>query len=352
MENKTKPSFFKRASDAAPAQESAPVIVDNQDSDSATSRATPFGREFAPRGERRAPREASGSRAPRPSYGAPRDFRKAENRQSETPKQAPENVIFGVHPVREALEIGTALEKIYFKRTSGADDRRYGRRVGAPLAVENEALNEIMELAQEKGITVQYVPAEKLDFLTRRNNHQGVVAVAPAIEYADINAILELIEQKETPALILALDGVTDVRNFGAIARSAECAGVDALIVSAKNSAPVNAEAMKSSAGALSIVPVCRVGSMRNTLKSLQMAGLTMVGATEKAHTLLYESALTGPTVIVMGGEERGISSEILKMCDIQMAIPLLGKIGSLNVSAAAAVMLFEAMRQRFEAIE
>lgn len=154
------------------------------------------------------------------------------------------------------------------------------------------------------------------------------------------------IPEDETP-LVVVFDGVTDVRNFGAIARSAECAGAHGLIMPVKNSAPVNAESMKSSAGALSVIPVSRVGSVRNTLRILQSEGMQIVAATEKSNTLLFEADLTKPTALVMGSEDVGISKEVLKMCDLQLAIPIVGSIESLNVSAAAAVMLFETARQR-----
>ena len=150
----------------------------------------------------------------------------------------------------------------------------------------------------------------------------------------------------ETPLVVL-FDGVTDVRNFGAIARSAECAGAHGLIVPLKNAAPVNGEAIRSSAGALTSIPVCRVGSIRNTIKMLQTEGYQIVAATEKSRKLLYDADFTRPTAIVMGNEERGISKEVMKLCDEQLAIPMIGHIESLNVSAAAAVMLFEVVRQR-----
>lgn len=272
-------------------------------------------------------------------------------------KEAPENVIYGIHPVREAIEIGTAIEKIYVRRSG--DDRENGARsnydqnaFGRQTPTNNAALDAIRDMAAEHNIPVQEVPVEKLDRLTRRNPHQGVVAVVPAIEYADIDELIEKLEQRDVPALIIVVDGVTDVRNFGAIARSAECAGADALIMGAKNAAPVNSEAMKSSAGALSIIPVCRVGSIRNTLKKLQISGMQLVAATEKSSDMIFEADMTLPTVLIMGGEERGISGDVLNMCDKRIAIPLLGKIESLNVSAAAAVLLYEAVRQRFNAIE
>lgn len=242
------------------------------------------------------------------------------------------------------------------------------------------ALDALRAEAAEAGIHIQDVPAEKLNRLTRNGNHQGVVAVVAAIEYKEINNLIEEIEQavaaynsaRETieqaaqvsdqdviveelatrapqAPLIVVMDSVTDIRNFGAIARSAECAGAMALVMPMKNSAPVNAEAIKSSAGALNLIPVSRVGSLKGAIARLKDAGLQIVAATEKSDTLIYEADLTQPTAIIMGAEDRGISREILSLCDIQVSIPLVGRIESLNVSAAAAVMLFEACRQRFE---
>ena len=225
-------------------------------------------------------------------------------------------MIFGLRPIIEAIEAGKQLEKVYLKK--GAD---------------GVLLNELAELCRSKRIHVQWVPIEKLNYLTRNGNHQGAVALTAAIEYVDVYDMLAGIPEDETP-LVVVFDGVTDVRNFGAIARSAECAGAHGLIMPVKNSAPVNAESMKSSAGALSVIPVSRVGSVRNTLKILQSEGLQIVAATEKS-------------ALVMGSEDVGISKEVLKMCDLQLAIPIVGSIESLNVSAAAAVMLFETARQR-----
>ena len=238
-------------------------------------------------------------------------------------------MIFGLRPIIEAIEAGKQLEKVYLKK--GAD---------------GVLLNELAELCRSKRIHVPWVPIEKLNYLTRTGNHQGAVALTAAIEYVDVYDMLAGIPEDETP-LVVIFDGVTDVRNFGAIARSAECAGAHGLIMPVKNSAPVNAESMKSSAGALSVIPVSRVGSVRNTLKILQSEGLQIVAATEKSNTLLFEADLTKPTALVMGSEDVGISKEVLKMCDLQLAIPIVGSIESLNVSAAAAVMLFETARQR-----
>ena len=206
-------------------------------------------------------------------------------------------------------------------------------------------MNELKDLCMRHHLRWQEVPIEKLNRMTR-GNHQGVVAQMAAIDYVTVEDILERVPEDETP-LVVVFDGVTDIRNFGGIARSAECAGAHGLIAPLKNSAPVNADAIKTSAGALNVIPVARVGSIRNTLKTLQMEGFQIVAATEKSRKLLYDADFRKPTAIVMGAEDVGISKEVLKLCDEQLAIPLIGHIESLNVSAAAAIMLFEVVRQR-----
>ena len=241
------------------------------------------------------------------------------------------NLIFGIRPVVEAIEAGREIEKLY-------------NRKGA----EGQLMTELRDLCLRHRVHVQEVPVEKLNRLVR-GNHQGVVAQIAAIAYVQLDDILERVPDDETP-LVVVFDGVTDVRNFGAIARSAECAGAHGLIAPLKNSAPVNAEAIRASAGALTTIPVCRVGSIRNTIKTLQAEGFQVVAATEKSRKLLYDADLRRPTALVMGAEETGISKEVLKLCDERLAIPLIGRIESLNVSAAAAVMLFEVVRQRIGA--
>ncbi len=238
------------------------------------------------------------------------------------------NLIFGLRPVIEVIESGKQIEKLYVKK-----------------GAEGQLMNDFKDLCYRAHVRYQEVPVEKLTRLTR-GNHQGVVAQMAAIDYVALEDILERVPEDETPLIVL-FDGVTDVRNFGAIARSAECAGAHGLIVPLKNSAPVNSEAIRSSAGALTRIPVHRAGSLRNTLKALAAEGMQIVAATEKSRKLLYDADLTKPTVIVMGNEEKGVSKEIMKLCDEQLAIPMIGAIESLNVSAAAAVMLFEVVRQR-----
>jgi len=241
------------------------------------------------------------------------------------------NLIFGIRPVVEAIEAGREIEKLYIRK-----------------GAEGQLMTELRDLCLRHRVRVQEVPVEKLNRLVR-GNHQGIVAQIAAIAYVQLDDILERVPDDETP-LVVVFDGVTDVRNFGAIARSAECAGAHGLIAPLKNSAPVNAEAIRASAGALTTIPVCRVGSIRNTLKTLQAEGFQVVAATEKSRKLLYDADLRRPTALVMGAEETGISKEVLKLCDERLAIPLIGRIESLNVSAAAAVMLFEVVRQRIGA--
>ncbi len=243
------------------------------------------------------------------------------------------NLIFGIRPVVEAIEARREIEKLYIRK-----------------GAEGQLMTELRDLCLRHRVRVQEVPVEKLNRLVR-GNHQGVVAQIAAIAYVQLEDILERVPDDETP-LVVVFDGVTDVRNFGAIARSAECAGAHGLIAPLKNSAPVNAEAIRASAGALTTIPVCRVGSIRNTLKALQAEGFQVVAATEKSRKLLYDADLRRPTALVMGAEETGISKEVLKLCDEQLAIPLIGRIESLNVSAAAAVMLFEVVRQRIGTAE
>lgn len=238
-------------------------------------------------------------------------------------------IIFGIRPVMEAIDAGKQIEKIYVRRD-----------------LEGGLIGDLRGMAREFRVGLQDVPVEKLNRMTK-GNHQGVVAKISPIEYRELSDVMEAVQASGETPLIVLLDSVTDVRNFGAIARSAECAGAHALVVSLKNAAPVNADAIKTSAGALNIIPVCRTGSIRNTIKYLQSLGLQAVAATEKSNTLLFEAPLAKPTVIVMGSEDTGISKEVLKLCDVQLAIPLVGKIESLNVSAAASVLLFEVVRQR-----
>ena len=240
-------------------------------------------------------------------------------------------VLFGAHPVMEAIDAEKQIDRVYIKK--GSD---------SPLVLR------VIEMCRQFNINYQEVPIEKLNRLTR-GNHQGIVAQMSPIEYYDIESVIDDVEKSGEVPLIMVMDSVTDVRNFGAIARSAECAGAHAIVMSLKNSAPVNADAIRSSAGALTIIPVCRVGSIKLLLKTLADKGMQLVAATEKSETLVYDADLTLPTVIIMGSEDKGISKDILKMSNAQVAIPLIGSIESLNVSCAASVILFETVRQRLK---
>jgi 23S rRNA (guanosine2251-2'-O)-methyltransferase len=237
--------------------------------------------------------------------------------------------IFGMRPVTEAILSGQEIYKILLKQ---------GGR--------SENLGALMALIHKHGIPFQYVPEEKLNRVSRKN-HQGIIAFLSAIEYQDIEKLLPMIFEAGRMPLILVLDNVTDVRNFGSIARSAECAGADAIIIPVKGSAQVSADAIKTSAGALSYVPVCRTLSLKNSVNFLQASGLQIVAATEKAELEFFHADLVKPTAIILGAEDTGISPELLRIAEPWVKIPLSGNIAALNVSVAAGILLFEAVRQR-----
>lgn len=241
------------------------------------------------------------------------------------------SMIFGIRPVMEAAESGKEFERVFMQSN-----------LQSPLA------KELQHLLRQREVPVQYTPVEKLNRLTRKN-HQGVVAMISEITYHKVQFLLPpLYEQGKVP-LLLMIDEVTDVRNLGAIIRTAECAGVHAVIVPRKGSAQINAETMKTSAGALNIVPVCREDNLENTLRFLKEGGLQAIACTEKSSLNYSAVEFTLPTVIVLGSEGKGISPSLLQMCDKQVSIPLLGKIESLNVSVSAGIILYEAVRQRNE---
>lgn len=237
-------------------------------------------------------------------------------------------LIFGLHPLLEALEAGREIDKIFLRR-----------------GLKTEETQRITTLARERIIPVQFVPEEKLTRLTTRN-HQGVVAFLSEIEYTQLDMLLpQLYEAGRAPFLVL-LDGLTDVRNFGAIARSAECAGVDALIIPERGSVSVTGDAVKTSAGALLRLPVCRVSSIPSAIRYLQESGVKVVVASEKASTLYTAEELPKPLAVVLGSEEHGASPETLRLADSMVRIPQVGAIGSLNVSVAAGIILYEVLRQ------
>ena len=238
-------------------------------------------------------------------------------------------MIFGIRAVAEAISAGKEVDKILIKKD-----------------LSGELATELFALIKGTDITVQRVPQEKLNSITRKN-HQGVIAFISPIHYQPVEEIVaSLYEQGKVP-FFLVLDHLTDVRNFGAIARTAECAGVDAIIIPSKGSVSVTADAVKTSAGALMNIPVCRVSSLYNTVKYLKSSGLQVVGASEKATKDYTEADMTLPIALVMGAEDKGISTEILSLVDTTVSLPQYGKIASLNVSVAAGVMIYEVLRQR-----
>lgn len=240
--------------------------------------------------------------------------------------------IFGIRAVMEAVDAGKSIDKILMRRDLGGD-----------LA------KELMEKIKGLDIVVQKVPLEKLNRITMKN-HQGVIAILSPVGYQRLdNIIPALYEEGKTP-LILVLDGITDARNFGAIARSADCASVDAIVIPERGSASVTSDAVKASAGALFYVPVCRERDTLTAVKKLKENGYLIVGASEKGAQSYVDADYTVPVAIVMGAEDTGISPEVLRQCDTLAAIPILGNIGSLNVSVAAGVILYEAVRQRLGA--
>ncbi|MDL2256765.1 23S rRNA (guanosine(2251)-2'-O)-methyltransferase RlmB [Bacteroidales bacterium OttesenSCG-928-I14] len=238
-------------------------------------------------------------------------------------------MIFGTRAVIEAIQAGKEVDKILMRRD-----------------LQNDLSRELFNIVKTTNIPVQRVPQEKLDRLTRKN-HQGVIAFISAVTYQTLEDIVPFLYEEGKVPLILLLDGITDVRNFGAIARTCECAGADAIVIPTHNSVSVNADAVKTSAGALMSLPVCKEQSITEAIKFLQNCGYKVFAATEKATQDYTASDFSVPTAIVMGGEDRGISMDNLRICDEMIKIPILGSIGSLNVSAAAAVLMYEVVRQR-----
>lgn len=239
------------------------------------------------------------------------------------------NVVFGIRAVLEAIQSGKNIEKVLMK-----------------TGLQGSLYQELFKAIQKSDIPVQRVPAERINHYST-GNHQGVVALISPVEYQVLEEVVQKVQEAGQTPLVLVLDGITDVRNFGAIARTAECAGVDAIVIPEKGSAPINGDAIKTSAGALYRVPVCRASKLWYSMKFLKESGFTVVGATEKGPLDYREAAYSGPLAIVMGAEDKGINPQILKMCDALVSIPLKGEIGSLNVSVAAGILIFEALRNR-----
>lgn len=240
-----------------------------------------------------------------------------------------ENLIIGRQPVIEAMRGGRSIDKILFQQ-----------------GVSGESIGEIRKLARDLHIPIQQVPAEKLQALTR-SNHQGVMALAGLIRYQELQQVIDLVVGEGETPLFVMLDGVTDVRNIGAIARSALCCGAQAVIIPDKGVGALNEEALKSSAGALEHIHICRVSSLMKAVDTLHLNGIRVFAAEMKGSVPVYEVSFKDPCCIVMGSEDKGVFPPLLKQCDAMLHIPMSGRFESLNVSVAAGIFLYEAMKQR-----
>ena len=238
--------------------------------------------------------------------------------------------IFGIRAIIEAIESGSTISKVYLQKE-----------------LKGNLIIELKSLIKEKSISSSFVPVEKLERLSKNNNHQGAVAQISPIEFYDLEQLIEQTLENESIPLFLLLDQLSDVRNFGAIIRTAECTGVNGIIIQKNGSAPVNAETIKTSAGAAFKVPIYKVDHIKDALFILQGAEIKTVAATEKTTDSLFDVDFKQPIAIIMGSEHRGINPSILKMVDYKAKLPLLGTIGSLNVSVACGAFLYETLRQR-----
>ncbi|THD69914.1 23S rRNA (guanosine(2251)-2'-O)-methyltransferase RlmB [Robertkochia marina] len=237
--------------------------------------------------------------------------------------------IFGIRAVIEAVNAGKTIDKVFIQK-----------------GLKGPLFAELQTLLQTQGISASYVPVEKLNRITRKN-HQGVVANISPVDFHDLeNLVMNVVESRETP-LFLLLDQLSDVRNFGAIIRTAECTGVHGIIIQKKGAAPVTADTVKTSAGAVFRVPICRTDHIKDAVYYLQASGIKVIGATEKTENSIFDIDLKEPLAIVMGAEDNGISSSVLKILDDRASLPLKGAIGSLNVSVACGAFLYEVVRQR-----
>lgn len=237
--------------------------------------------------------------------------------------------IYGLRPVIEAIRAGKQIDRLLIRQ-----------------GLQGALYHELMTEVRNHKITFQIVPLERIELVTRKN-HQGVLAWLSLIEFQSVENLLPMIFEKGEDPLIIALDGVSDVRNFGAIVRSAECLGAHAVVIPARGSARITADAVKTSAGALHTLPVCREASIVRAVQFLKESGLKVITAAEKSGVNVYESDLKGPAVVIMGSEDKGISRELTALADHQVRIPMKGGISSLNVSVAAGIFLYEIARQR-----
>lgn len=244
-------------------------------------------------------------------------------------EQKKEDFIFGLRPVMEAIEAGETIDKIFLQN-----------------GLQGQIYADLKKLLGKHGLRANYVPVEKLNRFIRKN-HQGVVAFISDVPFHKIEDILPQIFEEGKSPFLLILDRLTDVRNFGAICRTAECVGVDAIIIPEKGAAPINSDAIKTSAGAIYNIKICKEKNLAHTIDFLQQSGVAVFAASEKAQKLIYDVDFTEPCALVMGNEETGISKEVLHHSDEKIKLPIVGKTQSLNVSVACGAILYEAVRQK-----
>ncbi len=239
-----------------------------------------------------------------------------------------EDLVFGVRAVIEAVKAKKTINKIMIQR-----------------GMDKTLFKELKEALANQKYTLQFVPIQKLNRLTKKN-HQGVIAFISPVEYQDLEPIVDQVFEDGDSPNILVLDRITDVRNFGAIARTAECSGVHAIVVPDRNSALITSDAIKTSSGALHKIPVCKTKDLPATVEYLKNSGLRIVACTEKTSDFVFDVTLSGPTAVMLGSEEDGLSSELLSLAHQRAKVPLLGTLGSYNVGVAAGIVLYEKMRQ------
>ena len=240
--------------------------------------------------------------------------------------------IFGIRAIIEAIESDSTIDKVYLQK-----------------GLRGDLYFELEKLIKKNKISTSVVPVEKLNRLSKHNNHQGAVAKISPITFYELDTLIEETLNSDKIPLFILLDQLSDVRNFGAIIRTAECTGVDGIIIQKSGSAPVNAETIKTSAGAAFKVPICKVDHIKDAIFQFQAADIKLVAATEKTEDSIYDVDLNQPTAIIMGSEHKGVSNSVLKMADYKAKLPLLGEIGSLNVSVACGAFLYETIRQRIK---
>lgn len=240
-----------------------------------------------------------------------------------------EHQIFGIRAIIEAIQAGKEVDKVFLQKDA-----------------QGELMKDLMKVMKRNNVNFSYVPVEKLNRLTP-NNHQGAVATIAPIAFQNLETLVEQVLESEKTPLFLILDQISDARNFGAIIRTAECTGVNGIIVQKAGSAPVNGDTVKTSAGAVFNVPICKVEHIKDAIFFLQGSGIKTVAATEKTDSNIYDLSLNEPLAIIMGSEDRGVNPSVLKIVDEKAKLPMFGTIGSLNVSVACGAFLYETVRQR-----